>query len=151
MYDMELDYIKELKTTELVRIIENLEGYEETSEALWVLRKRDPQKALELGMDILENDKGDEFLQAITWNFIIDIDVAKTINAIVERTAKIGNVLLKDIIKEVCFIKDLSLLPQSLVKQIEQGYEMFSEKDKVEVHDYFVKFISRLEENGLLY
>ena len=151
MYDMELDYIKELETTELIRIIENLEGYEETSEALLVLTERDPQKALELGMDILENDKGDEFLQAITWIFLTSIDILQALNVLNKRKAEISSVLLKAIVKYSYRIKNLNAMPQSIIEKIMQGYEMLPEKDKVERKEDFVKFVNRLEENGLLY
>ena len=72
--EYDLEYIKYLKTDELVDIISNIWGFEETSGTLLELERRDLQKALHLGMEILENNKGDDYLQASVWDFIFSID-----------------------------------------------------------------------------
>ena len=42
--------------------------FEETTKALMILEEKDSQKALELGKDIIKNNKGDDYLQATVWN-----------------------------------------------------------------------------------
>lgn len=87
----------ECKTKTLVQIIENIWGYEESSAALLELYDLDRNKALELGMDILKNNKGDDYLQATVLNIIYDIDPQAVISTLYKRAAKMGKVLLEEI------------------------------------------------------
>ena len=80
-----LSYIKNLNISELIDIISNVWGFEETSEALLQLEKKDPQKALELGIEILECDKGDDYLQASVWNIIFSLYPEKVLNSLEKR------------------------------------------------------------------
>ena len=92
--EYDLEYIKYLKTDELVDIISNIWGFEETSGTLLELERRDLQKALHLGMEILENNKGDDYLQASVWDFIFSIDPENVLNCLDKRKEKLGKVLL---------------------------------------------------------
>lgn len=65
--------LKVMDTEKLYKIIENIWGFEETSAALLILQYRNPSKALEYGIDILVNDKGDDYLQAIVWCYFLKI------------------------------------------------------------------------------
>ena len=81
----DLMYIKNLKVEELIDIVSNIWGFEEASEALLRLEKENPQKALELGIEILENDKGDDYFQATAWDIIFDLDPVTVINSLKKR------------------------------------------------------------------
>ena len=97
----DLDYIKDLSTDELTKIISNILGFEETDEALYQLEKRDPQKALELGIEILEEDKGDDYLQASVWVIIFSLNPEQVLNAVSRRTQNLGKELLYDMLREL--------------------------------------------------
>lgn len=65
------------------------------------LYNRDINKTHELGIDILANNKGDDYLQATVIDIIYDINPINTLDCIYKRKADIGVVLLGDIIFEV--------------------------------------------------
>ena len=50
------------------KCISEMLDFEETTKALMILEEKDSQKALELGKDIIKNNKGDDYLQATVWN-----------------------------------------------------------------------------------
>lgn len=99
--DDEFEYIKSLKTRELIEIIENIWGFEETSAALFELMERDENKTVELGIDILENDKGDDYLQGIVFIFIYGINPKATIESLYRRKTDIGSILLGDVMSGI--------------------------------------------------
>lgn len=142
-FEDELEYIKYLKTSDLVDIISNIWGFEETSAAMLELERRDPQKALRLGMEILENNKGDDYLQASVWDFIFSIDPENVLNCLDKRKEKLGKVLLYDMLKELnskFYIKDLKCLPKTIVKKIFQAYNEFIEEEDSELKEEFIEF-----------
>lgn len=64
----EYEYLENLNSEELAKIIDQMLDFEETTKALMILEEKDSQKALELGKDIIKNNKGDDYLQATVWN-----------------------------------------------------------------------------------
>ena len=60
----EYEYLENLNSEELAKIIDQMLDFEETTKALMILEEKDSQKALELGKDIIKNNKGDDYLQA---------------------------------------------------------------------------------------
>jgi predicted ATP-dependent endonuclease of OLD family len=136
----DLEYIKKLNTEELIEIVTNIWGFEETSAALSQLKKRDPQKALELGMVILLNDGGDDFLQADVWNYIFNIDPPKVIDALCKRSAPIGNELLNDMLRYInneYYVKDLNDIPTKLISKIIDAYKSYEEDAPKDLNEYY--------------
>ena len=141
--EYDLEYIKYLKTDELVDIISNIWGFEETSGTLLELERRDLQKALHLGMEILENNKGDDYLQASVWDFIFSIDPENVLNCLDKRKEKLGKVLLYDILQELngkFYIKDIKCLPKTIIRKIFQAYNEFVEEEDSELKKEFIEF-----------
>ena len=117
----DLMYIKNLKVEELIDIVSNIWGFEEASEALLRLEKENPQKALELGIEILENDKGDDYFQATVWDIIFNLDPVTVINSLKKRKEKLGKVLLYDVLKELnsgFYLKEIRDLPEVVINRI---------------------------------
>lgn len=144
---MDLEYIKEMSTEALVYIIVNILGFEETSAALLELVNRDPKKALELGNDILMNDKGDDYLQASVWDFIYDIDLSKVMGAVSGREAVLGKTLLHDIIHKSNishYFRELKIVPQSFVKQITRSFEVLEIEQQNELRESYDGFMSKV-------
>lgn len=94
----EYEYLQNLNSEELVKIISQMLDFEETTKALMILEEKDSQKALELGKDIIKNNKGDDYLQATVWNLFFFDNQKNMIDIIDKRKEKIGKTLLDEII-----------------------------------------------------
>lgn len=130
----ELAYIENLSDAELIDIIENIWGFEETSEALRHLVERDPKKSLELGKDILQNNKGDDYLQGIVWILILEIAPMEVVESLTKRQEAFDIVLLCDILRYLStgyYIKDLKQLPSEFVARIIHSYDTL-DKDTIQ-------------------
>ena len=55
----EYEYLENLNSEELAKIIDQMLDFEETTKALMILEEKDSQKALELGKDIMMMNGGD--------------------------------------------------------------------------------------------
>ena len=148
----DLDYIKDLSTDELTKIISNILGFEETDEALFQLEKREPQKALELGIEILEEDKGDDYLQASVWDIIFRLNPEQVLNAVSRRTQSLGKELLYDMLRELnrgFYIKDIRHLPETIIHKILRAYaalpEDIDENTKNEIEQEFTVFLEKVK------
>ena len=128
----EYEYIKDLSTKELVYIIKNILGFEETGYALSILEERDFDKALELGSDNIKNDKGDDYLQAIAWDIFFDKNEENMIQVLLEREARIGKELLDDVINDMVLgydkLKYLKGTP--FVELVNSSYDALSDDEK---------------------
>ena len=148
----DLDYIKDLSTDELTKIISNILGFEETDEALFQLEKREPQKALELGIEILEEDKGDDYLQASVWVIIFRLNPEQVLNAVSRRTQSLGKELLYDMLRELnrgFYIKYTRHLPETIIHKILRAYaalpEDIDENTKNEIEQEFTVFLEKVK------
>ena len=136
----ELLYIKDLKNEELIDIISNVWGFEETAEALLQLKQRLPDKALELGIVLLEEDKGDDYLQASVWDMIFDINPLLTIEHVSRRTALMGKTLMHDILEELAMeysFKDLTKLPSEFLEKINQSYQAMGSEIQTDLAELY--------------
>ena len=148
----DLDYIKDLSTDELTKIISNIWGFEETSEALFQLERKDPQKALELGIEILEEDKGDDYLQASVWDIIFSLNPEQVLNAVSRKKGALGATLLYDMLKELnsgFYIEDIRHLPETIIHKILRTYaalpEDIDEKTKNKLEQEFTVFLEKVK------
>lgn len=94
----EYEYLENLNSEELAKIIDQMLDFEETTKALMILEEKDSQKALELGKDIIKNNKGDDYLQATVWNVFFFDNQKDMIDVIDKRKEEIGKILLDEII-----------------------------------------------------
>jgi len=143
----ELIYIKDLSNEELVDIISNIWGFEEAAEALLQLTERIPGKALELGIDILENDKGDDYLQASVWDMIFDIDPGLIIESLSKRSGILGKILLHDVLEDLnieYYFKDLSKLSLEFTNKIIQSYSSLDKDVQFDLAEDFVEFNKKI-------
>jgi len=142
----EIAYIEAMETAELVDIISNIWGFEETSKALLTLLERDPQRALGLGIDILEKDKGDDYLQATAWDVVFDISPIEVLESLSKRNTNCGKVLLYDILKELnsgFHIKNMSELSEKVVSKIKESFDSLLEKERISLENEFYEFTSK--------
>lgn len=143
----DLMYIKNLKVEELIDIVSNIWGFEEASEALLRLEKENPQKALELGIEILENDKGDDYFQATVWDIIFNLDPITVINSLKKRKENLGKVLLYDVLKELnsgFYLKEIRDLPEAVIKRIINDYNDFPKNLDDELSAEFREFTEKI-------
>lgn len=92
------EYLENWNSDELVKLINEMLDFEETTKALMILEEKDIKKALELGKDIIKSNRGDDFLQATVWNIFFFENQQDMIKAVEERKKDIGKTLLNEII-----------------------------------------------------
>lgn len=92
------EYLENWNSDELVKLINEMLDFEETTKALMILEEKDTKKALELGKDIIKSNRGDDFLQATVWNIFFFENQQDMIKAVEERKKDIGKTLLDEII-----------------------------------------------------
>lgn len=146
----ELEYIKELETCKLIEIIQDIFGFEETSAALLELYNRDINKTFELGIDILENNKGDDYMQATVFDIIYDINPKRTLDCIFKRKAEIGVVLLGDIMSEISieyYKKTNMKISDELLHLLLERYHNLSEYEQNKIINDYIEFEKNLNVN----
>ncbi len=94
----EYEYLEKLNIEELVKLISEMLDFEETTKALMILEEKDLQKALELGKDIIRNNKGDDYLQATVWDVFFFKNQKEMVDVIDKRKEEIGKALLDAVI-----------------------------------------------------
>lgn len=149
--DEELVYIKELEAYKLIEIVQDILGFEETSAALLELYNRDINIAFELGIDILDNNKGDDYLQAIVFDIIYDINPNRTLDSICKRKAEIGVVLLGDIMSEMSIDYYSSTeieIPDKLLYMLLRRYSSLSKYEQEKIINYYIEFEEFLKKKG---
>ena len=90
----EYEYLENLNSEELAKIIDQMLDFEETTKALMILEEKDSQKALELGKDIIKNNKGDDYLQATVWNVFFFDNQKDMIDVIDKRKEELNRILM---------------------------------------------------------
>ena len=146
-FDYQYEDMEAMDTKTLSEIVENIWslGFEETATALQILKHRIPLKALEYGIDILLNDKGDDYLQAIAWDYFFWDNKEKILEAVSKRKAKIGKALLNDIVDDLIRANSLVEVSNEMINRISETYDSFSEEEKS-----FMKSFMRCDINGFL-
>lgn len=95
---------------QLIEIVRSLSDFEEVSEALLQLSNQNPSVAIDLSFNILNDGKGDVFLQAFSLDILYDLDRPKALNFIRTNCEKIELYLLGEMLSLVTmdssFIKE---------------------------------------------
>jgi hypothetical protein len=99
--ETDFSYIKSLNTARLVEIINDVEGFEETQEAITELKNRDAVLALELGSKIIINNLGDDHLQGYVFGLTYHINPKETLKCLLLRKEAPGIVLFRDVLEEM--------------------------------------------------
>lgn len=137
----EYEYLENLNCEELVKLISQMLDFEETTKALMILEEKDSQKALELGKDIIKNNKGDDFLQATIWNVLFFENQKDMINVVDERKEEIGKTLLDEIIIDLTNHK--VNVNRDLLKKLKNTY--MSIDDKINMRCKYKEFLECYE------
>ena len=116
----EYEYLENLNSEELAKIIE------ETTKALMILEEKDSQKALELGKDIIKNNKGDDYLQATVWNIFFFDNQKDMIDVVDKRKEEIGKILLDEIIIDLT--KNKVAISKDFLEKLRRTYAAIDNK-----------------------
>ncbi|URZ02165.1 hypothetical protein [Clostridium felsineum] len=149
--DDEFEYIKSLKTDELIEIIKNIWGFEETSAAIFELMDRDENRAVELGIVIIEDDKGDDYLQATVFDFIYDLNPKATIDSLYRRKTDIGPILLGDVMSSIAIEYYKEKQPEfleGLTKHLLKRYIQLNEYEKERILENYKEFKEALKDKS---
>ena len=132
------EYLQALNKDELIQIINEMIDFEEVTKALMILEEQDMEKAVELGYEIIAENKGDDYLQATTWDITFQEDSKKMIEALEKRKDNIGKVLLNDIIIELAVKK--VYVKKELIKMISDSYLYFYKENAEELTCDYAEF-----------
>jgi len=138
-YGENYEYLNELKDDELVKIIDGMLDFDEVIEAFIILKHRNLDKAIKLGLRIIENDEGDEFLQATIWDFMFYDYKMEMVNAVDKRKNIIGKDLLNSIIIE---LTDNKLeISSNFIKKLLDTYESINPDERENMYCNYNEFI----------
>ena len=148
----DMKYLKNLSTEELIKIVTQIFDFEETGFAFEELQERDDTKATELGLEILLNDKGDEFLQAIVYDFLTIRHLGEALNAIDQRGETLDNYLLGEVIHDlVTDTPDFEVLKknENLIRRLIKLYEAVPENERGLMRCDYPAFLRMVAEQGV--
>ena len=129
---------------QLLQFVEETSDYNEMDHALNELMKRSSAKAFDLGMDILINDKGDQFLQASVWSTCYDYDNIYTVMLMNQRCVLMGWSLIETVLLSM-YNYDASLLPSNFKNLIIDSYNNMPKEKKVEFSGIFKYFLDNIK------
>lgn len=141
----EYEYLENLVSEELVKIISEMLDFEETTKALMILEERDSKRALQLGKDIIKNNKGDDYLQATVWDILFFDNQKDMIDVVYKRKEDIGKVLLDEIIIDLTNNK--VVCNKNFIIKIKNAYMSISNNNKVNMRCKFEEFFKRYFES----
>lgn len=122
----EYEYLESLNSEELIKLISEMLDFEETTKALMILEDKDSQKALEIGKDIIENNKGDDYLQATVWNVFFFENQKDMVDVINKRREEIGKTLLDEIIIDLTNLR--IVIRKELFEKLRKAYMSIDNK-----------------------
>lgn len=148
--DEEYDYIKSKNVEELVKIIDDFNDMDATTEAMLELWDRDEEIALEMGIKLLKGNEGDEYFQATIFDIIYDLDFDKVLECISNRNHNIGGYLLKEIIKKMTdyskykFVPKVDFIPK-YVDYIVKQHDQLDSIEKQKVAECYNEFVNEFK------
>lgn len=135
----EYEYLEDLSSEELIGIISEMLDFEETAKALIIFEERDAKRALELGKDIIKNNKGDDYLQATVWNVLFFDNEEDMIEAVNEREEDICKTLLDEIIID---LTDYAAVTSEIfLNKIKRTYMALDNKDRCYMRCKYEEFL----------
>lgn len=146
--NQEFEYMKNLRTTELVEIIENIWGVEETGAAMLELYARNKNKVLEMGLEILKEDKGNDYFQSTVFDIIYDINPRKVLETLEKRKCSFNAILLGDVMSEIsidCYRKQMPEFSTELIDTILEQYDSLDLNQKDIIIETYSEFIETID------
>ncbi len=134
----EYEYLQNLNENELIQIINEMLDFEEVTKALMILVEQNMEKTIELGYAIIAENKGDDYLQATTWDITFQEDSKRMMEALEKRKDDIGKVLLNDIIEELGVKK--IYVKKEIINKIENRYLYFHNENNEEFRCDYKEF-----------
>lgn len=121
------DSVNTLPTDRLIELVSDPlnQGLEEADAAFLPLLEREPEIAMDLGIKLLVNSDGDDYMQATVWDVLIHRDPKRVIDAMRDRKELIGISTLGSILcgLEIWFpIMNIAELPKSFVELVVTSY-----------------------------
>ena len=107
----EYEYLENLNSEELAKIIDQMLDFEETTKALMILEEKDSQKALELGK---------------VWNVFFFDNQKDMIDVIDKRKEEIGKILLDEIIIDLT--KNKVAISKDFLEKLRRTYAAIDNK-----------------------
>lgn len=142
-------YFENLSDDELTSIIENLNDFDDASNALSELSLRNNwEEVIKHSVKILEENLGDEFLQASAFNLLYTTDVEKAVKIIEARKSDASPSLLGEIMNNLAsnsLQPFENSLPKVLFKSIADRYSDFDGEDQERISDDFEYFMEKYE------
>jgi len=135
----EYEYLEKLNDEELVKLISEMLDFEETTKALMILEEKDSKKALELGKDIIKNNKGDDYLQATVWNVFFFDNQKDMITVVDERKEEIGRTLLDEIIIDLTNHK--AVISKEFLEKLRNTYMSIGNENKINMRCKYEDFL----------
>jgi len=136
-------YIASMNNAELITIITNLNNLDEVTTALTELSIREKEVALPYCLKILEEDLGDEFLQAVAFNLLYEGDHEKAKEIITRKLTNASTALIGAIMDNLS-TDSLQPFGESLstefLNAILERYLDLSDADKERIHDNYEWF-----------
>lgn len=134
-------YFSEMTDDQLVEFIDQMWYYNVIPCAFTELIKREPQRALNMGVDILINDRGDDFLQAsIFVGLYLSFDFKKIFYHITQRKALFGWSTLNDILTVIIVQEFRDIFPD-LRQLIIDSYNCIKIEKQNEFRSMFNDFL----------
>jgi NDP-sugar pyrophosphorylase family protein len=90
-----------LESQKLINTINQLENYEEVSEALILLKETNPEKTLSLVKDLLENSKGDVFLRCFAFDILYSLNIEDALSYAESTISEMDAYMLSTVINNV--------------------------------------------------
>lgn len=138
------DYLKSKNVEELVKIIDDFNDIDETTEAMIILWEKNREKTLEKGISFLTNNEGDEYFQAMIIGIINDIDFNKVLNCIEHRKDSIQPYLLGEIMKQMVIYASYDYIPK-YVNFVMKQYELLNKNEMEQISEHYNEFINEFE------
>lgn len=139
----EYEYIENLNSEELIKLISEMLDFEETTQALMILEDKNSKKALELGKDIIKNNKGDDYLQATVWNIFFFDNQKDMIDAVDAREDAIEKTLLDEIIIDLTNHK--MIISKNFLEKLKNAYMSIANENKINMRCKFEEFLKYYE------
>lgn len=139
----EYEYLENLNSEELIKLICEMLDFEETTQALMILEDKNSKKALELGKDIIKNNKGDDYLQATVWNIFFFDNQKDMIDAVDARKDAIEKTLLDEIIIDLTNHK--MIISKNFLEKLKNAYMSIANENKINMRCKFEEFLKYYE------
>jgi len=137
--------VRELSDKALELLISEILCIEDVPCAIRELYKRSPDTAFKLAKDIIEKEKGDEFLQGATINVIFEYESEYVINFVKNNISKINYYVYASIIECIAIESKQPLgknLSRDFLELLASRYNQYlnDEKEKIaENYNFFIK------------